>query len=134
MKWNILTHNIRGLNDPENIDKEKGFIKSISPRPDVIFLQEHKLRGRSLDNLGYRIMPGYASWVFEAAPGERNWANPDAAGKWGVRILLTHKYARLVTAHNFLYNNRVVWIKLEEIKMGKYWARMCLCAQYFHGK
>ena len=83
MKLNILTHNIKGLNDPESIDKERGFIKFISPRADVIFIQEHKLRGESLDNLGHRIMPGCASWVLEAAMDERSWANPDAAGNEG---------------------------------------------------
>jgi hypothetical protein len=29
MKWNILTHNIRGLSDPESIAKEWGFINFI---------------------------------------------------------------------------------------------------------
>jgi hypothetical protein len=66
--------------------------------------------------LGHRIMPGCASWVLEAALGERNWINPDAAGKGGACILLAHKYAWLVTAHGSLYNDRVVWIKLEGIK------------------
>ena len=118
MKWNILIHNIRGFNDPESIDKKREFIKSILPRADVIFLQEHKLRGSSLDNLGHRIMPECVSWILEAAPGERSWANPDAAGKGEVRILLAHTYTRLVTAHGSLFNDRVVWIKLEGIEGG----------------
>jgi hypothetical protein len=88
--------------------KRGGFIKSILPWADVVFLQEHKLKGRSLDNLGHKIMLGCASWVLEAAPGEKSWANPDAAGKRGASILLAHKYARLVTAHDSLYNDRVV--------------------------
>ena len=116
MKWNIITHNIRGLNDPESITKERSFIQSLTPRVDILMIQEHKLRGRALENLGSRIMPGCASWILEAAPGERSWLNPDAAGKGGVGILLAQKYAKLVTDHGSLYDNRVVWVKLEALK------------------
>ena len=72
MKWNFITHNIRGLNDPDNIAKERSFLMSLTPRLDVVMIQEHKLRGRTLENLGTRLMPGYASWILEAAPGERS--------------------------------------------------------------
>ena len=118
MKWTIITHNIKGLNDSDCIAKEREFLNSLSPRVDIILLQELKLRGRSLDNLGHRLMPGCASWILEAGPSERSWANPDAAGKRGVGILLAHKYTRLVTNHGSLYNDRVVWIKLEGIEGG----------------
>jgi hypothetical protein len=63
-------------------------------------------------------MPGCASWVLEAAPGERSWLNPNAAGKRCVGILLANKYARLVTATGSLYDDRVVWIKLEGVEGG----------------
>ena len=118
MKWNILTHNIQGLNDPDNIAKERSFLQSLTPRIDVVLIQEHKLRGRALENLGSRLMPGYASWILEAAPGERSWLNPNAAGKGGVGIILAQKYAKLVTTHGALYDNRVVWVKLEGIEGG----------------
>ena len=61
MKWNILTHNIRGLNDPESIAKERGFLSTLTPKADVVMIQEHKLRGRALENLGSRLMFGCAS-------------------------------------------------------------------------
>lgn len=118
MKWNIITHNIRGLNDPDNIARERCFINSLTPRVDIVMVQEHKLRGKALENLGNRLMPGCASWILEAAPGEKSWINPNAAGKGGVGILLTHKYARFVTEHGALYDDRVVWIKLEGIEGG----------------
>ena len=63
-------------------------------------------------------MPGCASWILEAALGKRSWLNPNAAGKGGVGILLANKYARLVTATGALYDNRVVWIKLERVEGG----------------
>lgn len=50
------------------------------------------------------------------AMGERSWINPNAAGRGGVGIILANKYAKLVTEHGTLYENRVVWIKLEGIE------------------
>ena len=81
MIWNIITHNIRGLNDPESIAKERGFFNSLRPRVDIVLIQEHKLRGKALENSGSRLMPGCSSWILEAAPGEKSWLNPNAAGK-----------------------------------------------------
>ena len=133
MKWNIITHNIRGLNDLESIAKERGFLSMIVPKADVVMIQEHKLRGRALENLGSRLMPGCASWILEAAPGKRSWLNPNAAGKRGVGILLANKYAKLVTATGALYENRVVWIKLERVERGNIGLACDICPKYPHG-
>lgn len=51
MKWNIITHNIQGLNDPESIAKERCFINSFTSRADVYMFQEHKLKEKTLDDL-----------------------------------------------------------------------------------
>jgi hypothetical protein len=37
-------------------------------------------------------------------------------------------------AHGSIYNDKVVWIKLEGIEGGSIWTRMCLYAHYSHGK
>lgn len=63
-------------------------------------------------------MSGCASWILEAAPGERSWFNPNAAGKEGVGILIARKYAKLITLHGALYVDRVIWVKLEGIEGG----------------
>ena len=86
MKWNIITYNIRGLNDLDSITKERCFIMALTPNVDIVMIQEHKLRGRSMDNLGNRLMLGCASWILEAAPGEKNWINPNATGKRGLKF------------------------------------------------
>ena len=46
MKWNIITHNIHGLNDPDSIAKKWGFINSLLPRADIVMIQQHKLRAK----------------------------------------------------------------------------------------
>lgn len=118
MNWNIITHNIRELSDPESIIKDRCFLSALTPRVDVVMIQEHKLRGKAMENLGARLMPGCASWVLEDAQRERSWLNPDATDKRSVGILLAHKYARLVIEHGSLYKDRVVWIKMKVIKGG----------------
>lgn len=80
MKWNIITHNIRGLNDLESIAKERRFLNSLTPKVDVVMIQEHKLRGRTLENLGPRLMSGCGNWILEGAPGKRSWLNPILPG------------------------------------------------------
>lgn len=69
--WNIITHNIRGLNDLENITKERNFINSLIPKANIVMIQEHKLRGKTMENLRNKLVLGCASLVLEAAPGER---------------------------------------------------------------
>ena len=85
MKWNTITHNIQGLNDSECIAKERGFLNTVIPKADIVMIQERKLREKALENLGTRLMPGYASWILEAALGERSWLNPDVVEKGGER-------------------------------------------------
>ena len=55
----------------------------------------------------------------EAAPGESSWINSNAAGNGGVGIKLASKYAKLVTEHGPLYDNRFVWLKMEGMEGGK---------------
>ena len=86
MKWNIITHNIRGFNDLDSIAKERGFLSTLVLKINVVMNQEHKLRGRALENLETRLMPRCASWILEAAPEERSWLNPNAARIGGVGI------------------------------------------------
>ena len=69
MKLNIISHNVREFNDPESILKERYFLNTLNPKADVVFIQEHKLRGKKLENLGNKLMHGCASWVLEAIPG-----------------------------------------------------------------
>lgn len=52
MKWNIITHKIRELNDPESIVKDRCFLNALRPRVDVVMIQEHKLRRKAMENLG----------------------------------------------------------------------------------
>ena len=97
MKRCIITHNIRGLNDPESITNERRFINSLAPRADIVMLQEHiKLRGTALDNLGYRLIPGCTSWILEVALGERSWLNPNTAGKGGGGNFTCSRYYMII--------------------------------------
>ena len=44
MIFNLITHNTRGVNDPESINKERRFLSLFFSKPDVVMIHEHKLR------------------------------------------------------------------------------------------
>lgn len=52
MKLVILAHYVRGLNDPHKIARERYYLNSMSPKVDVMLIQEHKMRGMALHTLG----------------------------------------------------------------------------------
>lgn len=83
MKLNIISHNFRGLNDPESVTKGKKFINSIIPKIDIVMIQDNKVRGRLLDSLSTNLMSGCASWIFPVEPREKSWLNPNVVGKGG---------------------------------------------------
>lgn len=55
MKLNLLTINIRGLNDPIAVDVLQGYIRDCNPSLDIVLVQEHKLRGPPLQHIGHRL-------------------------------------------------------------------------------
>lgn len=55
-------------------------------------------------------MIGYASWILQASPREKNWLNSNADGKEEVVILLANRFVKLVRDHRNLHDNRVVHI------------------------
>ena len=69
---------------------------------DKAMLQEHKLKGKALENLGSKLMLGCASWIYEATPGERNWLNLNITCKKKVGIMLPYNYVRLIMKHRAL--------------------------------
>lgn len=98
--------------------KERRFLNSLTPKVVVVMIQEHKLKDMLLVNLGQRLMIGCASWILEATPRERSWLNPNASSKRGVGILIVDKHDEIVTTSRSLYDNRVMWIKLEGVEGG----------------
>lgn len=77
---------MHGLSDLDNIAKEKRFLNSLTPKIDIIMIQQHKLRGMLLEKLGARFLPFCPSWILEATLRERSWLNPNEVGKGGVGI------------------------------------------------
>lgn len=116
MKLHILTHNLRGLNDPLSVLKHNIFLWSITPRVDVLVFQEHKLKGAKLEKLDQRLMSWSTRWILEAKLGCKSWLNPNGGGKGRVGILLASKFTCLVIALGALINNIVVWIKMDGIE------------------
>jgi endonuclease/exonuclease/phosphatase family metal-dependent hydrolase len=69
MKLSILSYNVQGLNDGDIILALRQYIQGLRPRPDIILLQEHKLRGLSPQQVGSRLWQQVHTWCVEALVG-----------------------------------------------------------------
>jgi exonuclease III len=52
MKLNLVTHNVQGLNDPQAPYLVKNYYQDGFRDIDILCIQEHKLRGDKLMQLG----------------------------------------------------------------------------------
>lgn len=103
MKLSLLTHNIRVLTIHKILKRIDG-LNSLTSKPYIMMIYDHKLRGRLLEILGTRLLLGCANWILEAMPRERSWLKLNATRKGGVEILLDNKLAKLVTIHGSLFD------------------------------
>lgn len=69
MKLNLLTINIRGFNDNAAVDTIQRYIQSCNSLPDVVNIQEHKLRGPALQQTGRRLWQQTTCYSIEATVG-----------------------------------------------------------------
>jgi hypothetical protein len=82
-----MSYNIRGLNNPLKVRKLKNYIRISQPPCDILLLQEHKLSGDSLSDLGRLLWPDAAVFSLDAEPGYV--LNPNGAGKGGACTLVS---------------------------------------------
>jgi exonuclease III len=87
--------NVRGLNEPCKINRWRNYIQTIEGGIDVIMIQEHKLRGSRLNNMGRKLWPSYKCWALEAEHGYTS-DGTEGARKGGTSTLLHRKLASLV--------------------------------------
>ena len=87
MNFKLLSFNVTGLNDPSVVRLLKHYIDSI-PRLDVLFLQEHKLRGHENSNLGRYLWNSAKTWSIEATLGYNNGILDLSDGCGGIAIML----------------------------------------------
>ena len=96
MLLNLITFNIRGLNDPQKIQKLRSYIISAQSKIDVLLIQEHKLTGEKASSLDRSLDPHAVYIHVEAEPGYNLTRNDQGVGCGGTTILLPSKWLNTI--------------------------------------
>lgn len=95
-------------------------LRSLRARPDVICIQEHKLRAGRLSRISNEVWP-HSHWhCAQAAEGVHAHRNPDVeAGKGGVAIGISAELAQFISLEGIFVCNRAVWIGMTHPRWGR---------------
>jgi hypothetical protein len=115
MKLNLLTFNVRGLNEDAAMDSLKVYIQDFRPKLDILAIQEHKLRGDALQRLGTWLWRSATFWGLEASLGYGHSQGDQGASCGRVATLVAPQWARLISQSGTLLNNRVHWFVLSRL-------------------
>lgn len=118
MKLTIIDHNMHGLNDHESILKIWCFLNTLTLRVDIVIIQNYKLKGMSLENVGYWLMSKYTCCNLAVPFENQSWKNLNVARNDGIGVHPSNNFTRLVTIYGALYEDGVFWIKFEGIRGG----------------
>lgn len=103
MNFKLLSHNVRGLNEGSSVPTLRNYVQSIG-QLYVLYIQEHKLRGKIAAQLGRKLWPQAHCWSLEANPGYAFQTN--GASKSGIATLLAPRWVHLVSNSGMLSENR----------------------------
>jgi exonuclease III len=112
MNLNLISYNVRGLNDQMALDTLHHYLHGIMPKIDILMLQEHKLRNTQALQLGAKLWRGATMWCLDATVGYNNGPLDAGASKGGLATFLAPQRANLVSNHGTVLQNRVHWFVL----------------------
>lgn len=94
MQLCMMSHNVKGLNDPTTLQKLWLYYKEQTPTLDILLLQEHNLCEEKAKNISSKLWKG-ASYLFtKVALGY--FQQMEKLGKRGVYTLISNSLARLL--------------------------------------
>lgn len=116
----ILTYNVRGLANRHRRLRAKQFLGSLHHRPDILCLQEHKLRAGRLQRLEWEVWKGASWYVAPATDGRHAQRNDNVtAGLGGLAVAVSPRLTPYVTAHGICCAGRAIWICIDNEKFGR---------------
>jgi exonuclease III len=118
MKLNLMTFNMRGLNEEFALNSLRMYVQDVRPRLDFLAIQEHKLRGNALSCIGTVLWRSASFWDLDASPGYGHSPDKEGAGCSGVATFLASQWARLISSTGSLFDNRVHYIILAGLPGG----------------
>lgn len=126
-KLKLLTYNMRGLATRQRRVKARILLESLQARPDVICIQEHKLRTGRLTRISHEVWAG-AHWLCApAAEGIHAIRNPDVeAGRGGVALGIGLDLVPFISQEGISICGRAVWICI----IHPIWGRLGIVGAY----
>jgi exonuclease III len=112
MMLNIISLNIRGLNDPKKSLRLKRYLRTMQPQTDILLFQEHKLVGDKAKNLGKTLNPQATYLHTEVEPGYNHDLGINGAGCGGTTILIASKLEKAIAVSGSCFNGRDLWVIL----------------------
>jgi hypothetical protein len=110
--------NVRGLNDHSKIKRLQSYLQFANPKIDCLLIQEHKLIGDKVVELG-RVLNRQATYIYdEAEAGYNHLQGDQGAGRGGTALVLASKWYQVISSSGSLYHGRVLWIVLKGIPGG----------------
>jgi len=114
MKIQLISQNVRGLNDPLAIDNLRQYLHTHPV--DFLFIQEHKLRGAAVENMGRKIWKRATTLFTHTEPGYNT--DGSHAGKGGVASFIAPQWKNHVSSSGTIFGGRVLWFILSKLSGG----------------
>jgi exonuclease III len=112
MKLALMTQNVQGLNDQAKVDLVQHFFRSHTRNLEILCLQEHKLRGNKIRDLGNKVW-SQAEFIYqEAAAAYNTLSSSMGAGSGGVCMWLAPTIRHLIKAQGHSRSGRYQWVRL----------------------
>ena len=106
------------MNNDTKVGVIRDYIGNLSPRVDVLCLQEHKLRGDKVERNIRTLWKSENFWSLEASPSNDAEDRKIGAGKGGIAICFHPRLQPLILDKGSLAGNRVQWIRFKGLEGG----------------
>jgi exonuclease III len=118
MNLKLLSHNVQGLYTEFAPHKIRNYIAPLIRDLDVLCLQEHKLRGNKLKDLGFKIWRQAYFFGCEASIAYNHSQEEEGAGRGGVCMLINPRIQHLIHSRGSVGVNLAQWVRFTGLPEG----------------
>jgi exonuclease III len=111
MKIHLISQNKQGLNAPTAPQRIRNYFSSYMRHIDLICLQEHKLRGARLTDLGTKVWRQAHFFGCKASIGYRHEEGEAGAGRGGVCLFVNPSIKHLVHSQGVIGDSQAQWVR-----------------------
>jgi exonuclease III len=112
MKISLLMQNVQGLNAPAAPYQIRNFLCTYLKNIDVLYLQEHKLRGAKLTDLKSKLWNQAHFFGCDATEGYGHQDGTPGAGRGGICLFVNPTIKHMIHSQGVVGVNHAQWIRL----------------------